>query len=81
MAVPFALLSLLGTVIFFHLGAAMGAILFLLMTLIYLTGIPTRMSHWEYGNRLAGFLEVLAALWLLYLTFFLIAHIVIGAHP
>ncbi len=80
MAIPFALLSLFAMIVFFDIGAVMPAILYLLLTLIYLSEIPTRLGRWTNGSRLTGFWEILAALWLVYLTFFMIVHIVLGAH-
>lgn len=78
MSAPFVLLSLLGTLILFRIGAVMPAILFLLLTLVYAAEISSRRVWWPRGDRVTGVCRIMASIWLLYLTFAMIAHIVIG---
>src|SRR2546423_4851751 len=68
MAIPFLLLSILGAAVFAKAGASAVAILFVGLSLIYATEIPTRFGVLR-GERLVGFWQVLTGLWLIYLTY------------
>lgn len=71
MAIAFAILSILGIVVF--LAATPNdipvAIVFIGLTLIYLTEIVTRFGLWPGGGRLVGIWQLLTGIWLMYLTF------------
>jgi hypothetical protein len=68
MAIPFLLLSILGAVVFAAAGAPAVAILFVGLSLIYATEVPTRFGVLE-GQRLVGLWQLLTGVWLIYLTF------------
>lgn len=69
MAIAFALVSVLGMLVFFKAGDVPVGILFIFLTLIYLTEIPTRLAGWKNGIRLVGVWQFLGAIWLMYLTY------------
>ena len=66
MAVAFALISILGMLVFFQAGDAPVGILFVILSLIYLTEIPTRLGGWTSGSRLVGLWQFLGGIWLMY---------------
>jgi hypothetical protein len=68
MAIPFLLLSILGAVVFWRAGASAVAILFVGLSLIYATEIPTRFGVLR-GQRLVGLWQLLSGVWLIYLTY------------
>jgi ABC-type multidrug transport system fused ATPase/permease subunit len=69
MAIACAILSILGLFIFFYAGDWPVGIVFVGLTLIYLTEIPTRFgSLAALGPRLVGLFQVLTGIWLMYLT-------------
>jgi hypothetical protein len=43
--------------------------LFIGLALIYLLEIPTRLLGWQPGARLAGLVQFLTGIWLMYLTY------------
>lgn len=69
MAIAFFLLSILGMLVFFDAGDAPVGILFVGLTLIYLSEIPTRFEVLPNGERLVGLLQFLTGIWLMYLTY------------
>jgi hypothetical protein len=68
MAIPFLMLSILGAVVFALAGAPAVAILFIGLSLVYATEIPTHFGVLS-GQRLVGLWQVLTGLWLIYLTY------------
>jgi hypothetical protein len=44
-------------------------ILFVGLTLVYLTEIPTRLFSWTGGGRLVGLFQFVTGIWLLYCTY------------
>jgi hypothetical protein len=68
MAIPFLLLSILGVVVFAAAGAPAVAILFVGLSLVYATEVPTHFGLLA-GKRLVGFWQVLTGIWLVYLTY------------
>ncbi len=68
MAISFLILSVLGAFVFFSAPDIPVAILFVGLSLIYLTEIPTRFGALPFGSRLVGGWQVLTGLWLMYLT-------------
>lgn len=69
MAIPFAFLSILGMIVFFTAGDAPVGILFIGLTLIYLTEIPARFSGSRKAGRLIGLWQLITGIWLMYLTY------------
>lgn len=67
-AIPFLLLSILGAVVFAMAGAPAVMILFVGLSLVYATEIPTRFGVLR-GERLVGLWQVLTGIWLTYLTY------------
>jgi hypothetical protein len=80
MAIPFALLGLLGTIVFFAAGDAPAGILFIGLTLVYLTEIPTAFGAFPSGRRLIGFWQLLTGIWLMYLTYGVTMNVALGKH-
>ncbi len=68
MAIAFFILSVLGVVVFFAAGDAPVAIVFIGLSLIYLTESPTRFGVFPGGARLVGLWQFLTGIWLMYLT-------------
>jgi hypothetical protein len=85
MAVAFFLLSLLGVIIFFAAGDVPVAIVFIGLSLIYLTEAPTRFGVFPEsapitGGRLVGVWQLLTGIWLMYMTWAVTLNFSIGAH-
>jgi hypothetical protein len=68
MAIPFAVLSVLGVLVFWHAGDRPVVGLFVGLTLIYLTETLTRFTGWALGERIGGLWQLLTGGWLMYLT-------------
>ena len=79
MAIPFLLLSILGVVVFGVAGATAVAILFVGLSLIYATEIPTRFGVF-HGQRLVGLWQVLTGVWLTYLTYGTVLNLALHKH-
>jgi hypothetical protein len=79
MAIPFALLGILGALVFFTAGDAPVGILFIGLTLVYLTEIPTNFGVFA-GRRLIGLWQMLTGIWLMYLTYGVAMNLALGAH-
>jgi hypothetical protein len=69
MAIAFALLSILGIIVFLNASDIPVVIVFIGLTLIYLTEILTRFGILSWGGRLVGIWQLLTGIWLMYLTF------------
>jgi hypothetical protein len=69
MAIAFFLVSLLGVIVFFAAGDVPVAIVFIGLSLIYLTEAPTRFGIFPGGARLVGLWQFLTGIWLMYLTY------------
>jgi hypothetical protein len=69
MAIGFLFLSLLGTFVFLKTGDIPVMIVFVGLSLIYATEIPTNLMGWERGHRLVGLLQCLTGIWLMYCTY------------
>ena len=80
MAIAFFLLSLLGVFIFFIAGDIPVAIVFIGLSLIYLTEAPARFGVLPMGARLVGLWQILTGIWLLYLTWAVALNLSVGAH-
>jgi hypothetical protein len=80
MAIAFSLLSILGIIVFFAAGDVPVAIVFIGLSLIYLTEIPTRFGVFPGGGRLVAVWQLLAGVWLMYMTWGVTLNLAIGAH-
>ena len=80
MAIAFMLLSTLGALVFYTAGDIPVMILFVGLTLVYLTEIPTRFCGLRSGARLIGLWQVLTGLWLMYLTYGVVLDLTVGGH-
>jgi hypothetical protein len=69
MAIGFLFLSVLGTGVFLKSGDIPVMIVFIGLSLIYATEIPTNLFGWGAGHRLVGLLQCLTAIWLMYCTY------------
>jgi hypothetical protein len=66
--------------IFFGAGDAPVGILFIGLTLIYLTEVPTNFGVFAGGHRLIGFWQFVTGLRLMYLTYAATFNFALGAH-
>jgi hypothetical protein len=80
MAIPFSLLGILGATVFFSAGDAPAGILFIGLSLVYLTEIPTNFGVFPGGRRLIGLIQLLTAIWLMYLTYGVTMNLALGKH-
>ncbi|HEY1579939.1 MAG TPA: hypothetical protein VGF82_22965, partial [Terracidiphilus sp.] len=69
MAIGFLFLSILGVGVFLKAGDVPVMIIFLGLTLIYATEIPTNLFGWHAGHRLVGLFQCLTGIWLMYCTY------------
>ena len=79
MAIPFLLLSILGVLVFALANAMPVAILFVGLSLIYATEVPTRFGILK-GERLIGLWQILTGIWLFYLTCGTVFNIALHRH-
>jgi hypothetical protein len=80
MAIAFAILSILGIVVFAMANDVPVVIVFIGLTLIYLTEILTRFGVLSWGGRLVGIWQLLTGIWLMYLTFAVTLNLSNGLH-
>jgi hypothetical protein len=80
MAIPFSLIGILGALVFFAAGDVPVGIVFVGLTLVYLTEIPTNFGVWPAGRRLIGFWQLLTGVWLLYMTYGVTMNLALGKH-
>ena len=80
MAIAFFLLSVLGVIVFIAAGDIPVAIVFIGLSLIYLTESPTRFGVFPGGGRLVAVWQVLTGIWLMYLTYAFTLDIIFKAH-
>jgi hypothetical protein len=78
MAIAFLVLSILGAVVFHEAGDTPVSILFIGLTLVYLTEIPTRFGALPSGERVIGLWQFLTGLWLMYLTCGVVFNLALG---
>jgi hypothetical protein len=80
MAITYSLLSILGVIVFFAAHDVPVAIVFIGLSLIYLTEIPTRFGVLPGGGRLVGLWQFLTGIWLMYMTWAVTMDLSLGAH-
>ncbi|HLH63899.1 MAG TPA: hypothetical protein VKV20_19650 [Ktedonobacteraceae bacterium] len=80
MAIAFFLISILGVIVFAIAGDVPVVIVFIGLSLIYLTEAPTRFSFFPMGARLVGIWQLLTGIWLMYLTFAVTLNFSNGLH-
>lgn len=80
MAIPFALISLLGVIVFASAGDYPVMIVFIGLLLIYVTEFLTRFGFLPERLRLVPVWQLLTGIWLLYMTFGVTLNIATGAH-
>jgi len=80
MAMAFFLISVLGIIVFIGAHDIPVALVFVGLTLIYLTEAPTRFGWFTSGGRLVALWQVLTGLWLMYLTYAVTLNITLGMH-
>jgi len=80
MAMAFFLLSILGVIVFALAGDIPVMIVFIGLSLIYLTEAPTRFGVFPAGARLVGVWQLLTGIWLMYLTFAVTLNFSNGLH-
>jgi hypothetical protein len=68
MAIAFLILSILGVVVFVLANDIPVAIVFIGLSLIYLSEIPSRFLSSSLAGRFVGLWQVLTGLWLMYMT-------------
>jgi hypothetical protein len=54
-------------------------IVFIGLTLIYATEIPTRFLAWTEGSRLVGLFQFVTGIWLMYCTYAMTIDVSLGA--
>jgi hypothetical protein len=79
MAIAFLFLSLLGVDVFRRAGDIPVMIIFIGLTLIYATEIPTRLLSWSRGSRIIGLFQFVTGFWLMYCTYALTVNLALGA--
>jgi hypothetical protein len=79
MAIAFLFISLLGVDVFRRAGDVPVMIVFIGLTLIYATEIPTRFLAWTEGSRLVGLFQFVTGIWLMYCTYAMTIDVSLGA--
>jgi len=79
MAIAFSLLSILGVIVFFGAGDWPVGILFIGLSLVYLTELITRFDLFA-GERVVGLWQFLTGWWLMYLTYAVALDFALGWH-
>ena len=80
MAIAFSILSVLGVVIFVGAKDIPVAIVFIGLSLIYLTESPTRFGVLPGGAKLVAIWQLLTGIWLMYMTWAVALNISLGTH-
>ncbi|GAC1518357.1 MAG: hypothetical protein NVS3B14_20670 [Ktedonobacteraceae bacterium] len=80
MAIAFFILSVTGVVVFFGASDIPVAIVFIGLSLIYLTESPTRFGVFPGGARLVAVWQLLTGIWLMYLTFAVVVNTSLAWH-
>jgi hypothetical protein len=78
MAITFFVLSVLGVVVFFAASDVPVAIVFIGLSLIYLSEFPFRFGILPMGGRLVAVWQLLTGIWLMYLTWSTVVNFALG---
>ncbi len=78
MAIAFFVLSVLGAVVFFAASDIPVAIVFIGLSLIYLSEFPYRFGFFAMGGRLVAVWQLLTGIWLMYLTWAVVVNTALG---
>jgi hypothetical protein len=78
MAIAFLFLSLLGVDVFRRAGDIPVMIVFVCLTSIYATEIPTRLLSWSPGGRIIGLFQFVTGVWLMYCTYAMTVNLALG---
>lgn len=79
-AVAFFILSVLGVVVFIGAHDYPVMIVFIGLSLIYLSEFPARFGFFPLGLRLVGVWQLLTGIWLMYLTWAVTLNLSLGTH-
>src|SRR6201998_610429 len=79
MAIAFLFLSILGVYVFGRAGDIPVMIIFVGLSLIYASEIPTRLLSWNAGSRLVGLLQFVTGFWLMYCTYAITVDLALGS--
>jgi hypothetical protein len=79
MAIAFLFISILGVDVFGHAGDIPVMIIFVGLSLIYATEVPTRLLSWTSGGRIVALFQVLTGIWLMYCTYAITVNVALGA--
>lgn len=80
MAIAFLAISVLGVIVFAKADDIPVMFVFIGLSLIYLTEIPTRLAGWSVGGRFVALWQVLTGIWLMYLTYGVTVDTALGYH-
>jgi hypothetical protein len=80
MAIAFLFISILGAIVFSGAGDTPVMLLFIGLAVIYAFEIPTRFGKWASGHKAIGFVQIVLAFWLMYLTFGVTLNTALGYH-
>jgi hypothetical protein len=78
MSIAFLALSVLGAIVFFAASDVPVAILFVGLSLIYLSEFPYRFGFFAMGGRFVAIFQLLTGLWLMYLTWSAVVNFALG---
>ncbi|HEX8732851.1 MAG TPA: hypothetical protein VF725_12415 [Ktedonobacterales bacterium] len=78
MAIAFLILSILGVYVFVAANDIPVAIVFIGLSLIYLTEIPARFAHSAAAARIVGLWQFITGIWLMYMTIATVVNLSLG---
>lgn len=78
MAIAFLILSILGVYVFVAANDIPVAIVFIGLSLIYLTEIPARFANSAAAARIVGLWQFLTGIWLMYMTIATVVNLSLG---
>ncbi len=78
LAISFACLSVLGVMMCTMVRGIPLAIVFVCLTLAYLTEIPTRFGVFPRGSRVVGLWQVITGTWLMYMSYGVVINLMVG---
>lgn len=78
MAIAYLFVSLLGVYVFAKANDIPVMIVFVGLTLIYASEIPTRLASWGSGGKLVALFQCLTGVWLMYCTWAITVNLTLG---